>query len=152
MDYTPEQIAFQLNRGRTVCPPDFITAHHVEAVMTMRTPVYGSYHVCGWPTREEQSRIQDLAQADYYEAIAEADDVLLAAAIRSPRVVPCPEPSPVLTVAESMAADVTDDRTADHAWRRGLEAARRGESPYYGGTAWGRAHAAGIRYGRQFVL
>jgi hypothetical protein len=148
MDYTPEQIAFQLNRGRTISPVDFIRADHVRAVMTLRKPVYGSYDVCGWPTREEQSRIHDLAQADLYDAIAEADDILLAAASRA---VPCPEPSPSLTVHETYGLDVTDARTAENGWRRGLDAARRGESPYFGGTPWGRAYEAGIRYGRQFV-
>lgn len=145
MDYTPEQIAFQLNRSRTVSPPDFITARHVEAVMVMRTPVYGSYHVCGWPTREEQSRIQDLAQADWDKAVAEADDVLLGVCI------PCPEPSPVLTAHESITTDVCDQRTGDHGWRRGMEAAALGRDEAYGFTAWGNAFEAGFHYGRQFV-
>lgn len=69
-----------------------------------------------------------------------------------PICIPCPEPSDCLTIAESMALPVEDPRTADHGWRRGLEAAGLGQEQAYGFTAWGRAFEAGFNYGKQFTL
>jgi hypothetical protein len=65
--------------------------------------------------------------------------------------IPCPKPSPVLSISEAMKADVDDPRTADHGWRRGMEAATRNHAPYDGFTAWGRAFEGGLKYGRHFV-
>lgn len=67
--------------------------------------------------------------------------------------IPCPEPSPSLSVFESMKVDVDDCRSADHGWRRGLDEAARGgaDRPWFGGSVWGRAYQAGLAYGRQFV-
>ncbi len=67
--------------------------------------------------------------------------------------IPCPEPIKGLSIYESMKLDVIDQRTGDHGWRRGLEAAARGEAdrPYFGNTHWGRSYQAGLAYGRQFV-
>jgi hypothetical protein len=69
--------------------------------------------------------------------------------------IPCPEPSPVLTAAQSMKAHVNDQATGDHGWRRGLEEAARGgglRGPWSGFTPWGLAYQAGIEYGLQFTL
>lgn len=65
--------------------------------------------------------------------------------------IPCPEPSPVLTAFESITTDICDQRTGDHGWRRGMEAAALGRDEAYGFTAWGNAFEAGFHYGRQFV-
>lgn len=68
-------------------------------------------------------------------------------------VIPCPEPSPVLAAFESMTAEVSDQRTGDHGWRRGMEAGARLESSegrYFGFTPWGRAFEAGLAYGAWF--
>lgn len=67
--------------------------------------------------------------------------------------IPCPEPSPSLSVAEAMKIDVDDCRSADHGWRRGLDEAARGgaDRPWFGGSVWGRSYQAGLAYGRQFV-
>jgi hypothetical protein len=142
MDYTPEQIAFQLNRSRTASPVDFIRPDHVRAVMTFRKPVYGNYDVCGWPTREEQSRIQDLAQDDYYEMIAEADEVLLAAAGR-------------FAPADPLRPRVEPNTAFDRAdgYRSGMFAGYYRNADWDGmGQPWGEAYEAGCDFGRFWRL
>lgn len=135
MNYTPATVARLLDTNCAGDRRNFITPAIVAEVMNAQPARLGNYLVCGWPSVEQQRQIHNLA-------------------LLRKCGVPCPEPREAFGYPDVLDFDSNDPRVAEHAARSG---SRNGfdldiEGGWHGFTAWGRAYAAGIDFGRFFRL